>query len=282
LTNSFPYRLPDELGEIVRAQEECPGVYYVSLQSNDRYTEYYVVLVDAGAISQQAKSYGQEIPGNLLLYNLEVPGSGRSIIDYEIRRYQVRNSIPVEQGDTLLTLARYGAEDHPEYFGAIPPPLETPWGCMTRHRKLTDGVFWLETDQGRECLAVCGTLWEQALSDFTRRLAQDWERTQDYQFYDQVACCLPFFELGRDHKDIRRWYDRPALMNAIWRDYPEYAAAWNLREVSGLNDAAGLFLRSLGVEAELRVTAEDAIQLSGEGECEFLRIEEAVGKSPPN
>jgi hypothetical protein len=190
------------LGEIVRAQDECPGVYYVSLRDGERYTEYHVVQADAEAISQQAKSYGKEIPGNLLLYSLEVPDSGRSIIAYEIRRYQVRNSIPVEQGDTLLTLARYGAEEHPEYFGAVPPPLETPWGSMTRHRKLMDGVFWLETDQGRECLAVCGTLWEQSLSDSTRRLARDWERTQDYKFYDRASCCLAFFELGRNHEDI--------------------------------------------------------------------------------
>ena len=34
-------------------------------------------------------------------------------------------------------------------------PLHTPRGNTVRHKRLLNGVYWIETDQCRELLAVC-------------------------------------------------------------------------------------------------------------------------------
>ena len=52
-----------ELGEIYLREEQCPGVYYLSvLPTIGRGGEYYVVLTDA-PISQEIRTMGRKLEG---------------------------------------------------------------------------------------------------------------------------------------------------------------------------------------------------------------------------
>lgn len=74
------------------------------------------MTADAPAISEKAWTYGQEFPGHpdLRVYDILQPKSGRYIIDFEMRRYQIKCHLPeIEDEDSLYTAALYGAEEHP-------------------------------------------------------------------------------------------------------------------------------------------------------------------------
>ena len=51
-------------------------------------------------------------------------------------------------------------------------------------------------------------------------------------------------------------------MNAILEYWPEYAVSFNAHEQAGLNDGAGLFLRSLGIEVDLSSSVDRMITLT--------------------
>ena len=128
----FPRRstfdLTAELGEVVTVELKSPGVYYIATKKAGdipECPEVYVVTADAPAISEKAWTYGQEFPGHpdLRVYDILQPKSGRYIIDFEMRRYQIKCHLPeIEDEDSLYTAALYGAEEHPDYFGAFPVP----------------------------------------------------------------------------------------------------------------------------------------------------------------
>lgn len=90
--DQLPFDLTKELGAVIRAEEICPGVYSIVTDELQWGREYYVVTGDAPAISDKARSYGQEFAGkpDLRVYNLDQLESGRHIIDFEIIRYQKR------------------------------------------------------------------------------------------------------------------------------------------------------------------------------------------------
>ena len=56
----LPFCLDDTVGEIVRASQECPGVYYIAARKQDGKflaDEYYVVEKSSPAISKEAMAY---------------------------------------------------------------------------------------------------------------------------------------------------------------------------------------------------------------------------------
>jgi hypothetical protein len=286
--DDFPFDLGDVLGELAAAGLECPGVYYASFRPHtetEPFTyEYYIVEGAAQAISKEAKTYGKEIPGHpgLLLYSMDEPANGHRIIEYEIGRYKVKHGIPLAATETLHSIALFNMEYHPEYFGAYPVPFDTPWGHTTRHRAVDNGVYWIETDQGEQVLAICYPIWVVELSDAAKNLARqldsDLERgiesTLGYLFFSEKDCCVPIFELlwARPSWKQSEKIDVPALMNAIWSNHPDYAAAFNMQEQSGLNDTFGLLMNTLGVKTELRRFAENMIALHPEAGTDFLRL----------
>lgn len=75
-----------------------------------------------------------------------------------------------ENRSILLSSAAYFADDYPEYFGAIPAPMVTLRGYMTRYIVLSDGIFVLETDAGARLIAVAGIIWSVELQDTTIQL----------------------------------------------------------------------------------------------------------------
>ena len=274
-----------ELGELCSVELECPGVYYLAVKTETDHglfpTEYYLVL-DGAPISKEAKRYGIPLENSQgLVFSLEQEDSGAKIIEYEIFKYRVLNHLPLPGNETLHGCAVYAAELYPEYFGMLPVPALTPWGYTTRHRALASGIYWIETDQCVEVLAVSHPTWAADLSGSVLRHARQTDydiehginHTLGYKFFSKEVSCVVIFELLPYHSE---WLtdgraDLPALMNAILEYWPEYAVTFNAHEQAGLNDEVGLFLRSIGIEVELSGSVERMITLTPGAGIDFLR-----------
>lgn len=245
-TNDLPFDLSAELGEVVAAELKSPGVYYIATRKAGdipECPEVYVVTADAPAISEKARTYGQEFPGHpdLRVYDTLQPKSGRYIIDFEIRRYQIKCHLPeIEDEESLYTAALYGAEEHPDYFGAFPVPSFTPRGFTVRHKTILNGVYWLETDRCEEMLAVCYPIWQGDITVPEQNQGEQLEydqihgidNTLGYLFFSKQNSIIPLYELSLLHSEIEESgvVDVAALLNAICKFYPEYATIHNEEE----------------------------------------------------
>lgn len=241
-----------KLGTVTEAELVIPDVFGAVLEDQETgiAEEAFIVSRNAVNISMAAKRYGvttTEHP-ELLVYLESSTGNSRYIIEYELFRYKIRNQLPIPEGENIRTLAAIGTEMYPGYFGTYPVPYLTPWGYTTRHKVLSSGLFWLETEQFHQGLAVAFPKYDD-LSDGTRALAEygnDSPAPTDgqisgYLFFREQDSVVPLFELifmvGK--QELCHVIDRAALMNAIYQYHPEYAAQHNLAEQMGWNDGAG-------------------------------------------
>ena len=105
------------IGGIRDTEEECPGVWYVSTYGGGerRGTEFYVVEKNADAIPAGAKAYGTAILGcpDYLLYPMDAERQTRRIIQYEIRRHRMRESVSDGDRESLRETALDGMEECP-------------------------------------------------------------------------------------------------------------------------------------------------------------------------
>ena len=274
--------LTDKIGSIEEVEELCLGVHYVTAKREDDLLsgEYYVVK-EKSAVPQAAKSYGQKISG-LRLFSITDGGEEYKIIQYEVAKYRAQNNLPLDE--PLRATAFFAAQSFPEYFGAFPVPLHTPRGCTIRHWVMDNGIYWLETDQCEEILAVCYPVWSTELSGLVEKLGEqtEYDRTHDieetlgYIFFPAKISCIPLRELIRTRPE---WtgtvIDKPALMNAIWAVAPEYAALMNCQEQSGRNDLFFALLAEAGVQVEPNISTDNMIGIfpdSGENFLLFDRV----------
>ena len=60
-------------------------------------------------------------------------------------------------------------------------------------------------------------------------------------FFPERAICLAVFELGRTYRAMRECpqIDATAMMNAIYRDFPDYAVKYNIMEQAGGGNPLG-------------------------------------------
>lgn len=280
--DNFPYELIENmLGEINESEQEIPGVFYLSVSGSRKWREgeYYAVLEQAPAISQEAKGYGLLIEKDLglLLYPFAKDDSGWKIVQYELYRYRTANKLPLPEKDALINSALYGREIHPNYFGAYPVPALTPWGYTLRYKVMDNGVYWMETSQCRRALAVCAPIWQE-LSDTAMKIAVQAGHEQESEmegpvFFEERYYCIPIWELMKLRK---KWesgvVDKAALMNAIWQNCPEYATIYNAQVQQGLHDTTGLLLNAVGIETELKPDIGDTIFISPQASVEFLHF----------
>lgn len=273
----------EELGILLSFELECPGVYYIMVESKESKPlakEYHLVLKDA-PISIAARQYGAPPQsGEALVFPLDKENSGAKIVEYEICKYLLKQKHPLPNGWDIRSRAVYAAEIHPEYFGMLPVPSMTPWGQTLRNLILSNGIYWLETDQCKEVLAVCYPVWTSAFSAAVMLEADQLgydinhgiDKTMGYLFFSKEASCIAIFELLRTHPE---WIStgkiyQSALMNAIWEFHPEYALAYNTQEMVGLNDSLGLLLRMFGVNAELIGSVDRTIRLTVDAGVDFI------------
>ena len=283
----LPKELEDFFYEVKFVEVEAPGVYSIIARMHpDRLLtdEFYVVDRSSTIISDAAKKYGgamSEIP-QFLLFPYDKKDGGFPIIAYELARYRVTNGEKLECMGNLHNMAFYGMEQYPHYFGYYPAPTMTPKGYMTRYQTIDNGIFLLETDQGNRLMAVCYPIWESDLSDALTAaglqtdydIAHNISETLGYLFFEESYFCLVIFELVylREEWVKSGMVDLAALMNAIWRDQPGYAAAHNLSEQSGLHDALGVLLNILGTEVELSSSTDRMIAITPNAGCDYLHL----------
>jgi hypothetical protein len=270
---SLPWDLSDDLGEIYSAEEECPGVWYVSVEMEGSIVgaEYYIIEPNAPCLSAEARKYGEPLPHHpeLLAIELLDPTAGRYVVKYEMLRYLTMKNLPLPEDESLLEIAVYGMELNPEYFGKYPVPRETPHGYTTRFKELMNGMFFLETDRCEAMLSVCYPIWNSDLSEYTvahgvhtaHDLACGVDHSFGYLFFPEDAACLVIFEILPLHPELIEagTIDPHALKNAIWMQFPEYAALYNLNEQAGLNDTFGLLSKEMGIDIELVSSADHMI-----------------------
>ena len=268
----FLEALEAEIGEVRDTEEECPGVWYVSTYGDGERdgTEFYVVDRNADAIPNEAKAYGAEIPDcpGYLLYPMDAERQVRKIIQYEILRYRMREGASDADRETLRETALDGMEECPAYFGAFPPPSMTPYGHTARYKVLMNGVFWIQTDCLDSALAIAYPIWDDAFSEYVMRMAQGDADGFGYLFFPETAICLAIFELGRTYSAMRECpqVDAAALMNAVYREFPDYAVKFNLMEQSGGDSPLGRALN----RAEHPASADRMVCLTPEAGTDFL------------
>lgn len=280
----IPGDLPQKLGEVLGGtsplEVEGPGVYYLA---GGIYGEFYIVEQSSSIISETAKSYGKQHPdfAGLLIFAFGDVHSGSKIIAYELEKYAAGQRLPDHDSASLRSVAVYAAEYHPEFFGTYPVPLRTPWGSTLRHKQIENGVYWLETDQCQEVLAICYPIWDSELSTEAISLGAitEYDQTHNidvicYLFYKKEDACVPIFELLKTRQNWSRTgrIAIPALMNAMWRNHPGYVLGHNIREQAGANDVVSLLLRQFGMEAAPNISLENVIALFPDAGIEYLRF----------
>lgn len=284
---SLPFDLKDcrdELGLVKSAVIKCPGVYWLhmlAISEGRPSFDFYAVMEDA-PISKEARTYGKWLPTHpeLLLYQIDETNFSHKIIEYEIFKFYIKNNLPTPENETLRSLAAYAMEVCPSYFGTYPAPTVTPWGYTTRYKTLNPGVFWIETDQCAVTLAVSCVMQDDLservygfarLTDFDK--AHGLDKTMGYLFFQEKTMCLAIFELMRaSSKSQWSMINVPALMNVIWRDFPEYAAEYNYCEQAGKHDILGNLLRIYEPHHELKSCLERMVSVSLDAGFDFLRF----------
>lgn len=277
--------LEEAFGEIVFWEEECLLVFHMSVRTEESALipkEYYIVDIDTPAISTKAKQYGRPIRKlpKLLSYSMDDAYSGHKIIAYEIWRYKVQNHHLVDAGESFREFALFAAEYHPDYFGAFPAPIITPHGYTVRYQTMDNGIYYVETDEGKELIAFCMPLWEMfsgytskvgkhAVYDTSHGLVEE----EMYMFFAREQSCLPFFELWPERPawKVSPVFNYPAMMNAIWSYFPNYVAAYNTAEQRGMHSIETAFL-GMNMDIDLEANPEHMITFTPDAGIEFLNI----------
>lgn len=265
-----------ELGEIYRWEEECPGVYYLAVLLDAANAEEYYIVLEDGPISQEARAMGRPLQSAAVLaYLLNSEDGAHTAVKYEVLKYLTLRGLPLPESSSLLDTALFGMERRPDYFGAYPVPFLTPWGRTLRHRPLDNGVYWIETEQCLEVLALCYPVWDGELSEGLSELGQTLaiEGETGYLYLSKEAACVAVWELLHTRSELidAGLIRKPELMNAIWRYQPGYALGYNAQEQAGLHDALGLLLYALGVEdRELEGPPEYMIAMDPEAGTDYI------------
>ena len=285
-TDSLPFDIEDDIGEVLASERLCPGVYYVSARDLEKGLphEYYIASKREAPLSEQAKAYGtpMDCDEDLLAFLLENEKGGGTVVRYEVQKYRAAYQMPMLDDEAILVTAIYGMEHYPEYFGDYPVPTLTPRGATLRHKRLACGVYLLETESFERMIAVCYPVWSCDLSDYTLKQAelldsdarQGIDSTLGYLFFPEDAGCLALFELWKWYDEFMAsgLIDREAMMNAIWQKHPEYAALFNRQEQEGLNDGTAYFWRWLGYDVEPEGKTENLIRFAPDAGSDYLRF----------
>ena len=273
--------LEDEIGEIVNISEWSLGVYHVDARKDGPFLREYFAVPDSSPIAARVRRYGERRDGLRLFDNAD-DSSGWQIVQYEIMKYNgAYGGKPVAEA-VFRDVSLHAMELYPEYFGLFPVPFHTPHGYTLRHRTLSNGVYWLETSQYRELLAICFPIWNARLSAAAlmggERLEIDKAGEADvdatpYLFFSRELSCVPLYELLATHEEWRGTVIRPrALMNALWEYTPAYAMYLN----GGMDPPLAIFSEVLRAEMGCAMPEPDgkhvAAMFPGEG-TDFLLLE---------
>ena len=272
--------LEDEIGEFVEIKEWYPGVYYISASQDKQFFEEYYAVMDDSPMAEKVRNYGEKRDG-LRLFEQADDSSGWRVVQYEISKYRITEVGEPTPEWLFRDMTLHAMELHPEYFGVFPVPFHTPHGYTLRYRTLDNGVYWLETSECKELLAVCFPIWNAELSPVAavcgKKLEPSWtagiEKPTEYRFFSQELSCVPLYELMETR---RKWegtvIDRSALMNAIWKYAPVYAMHLNGQHPPGLNTACINFLEESGCEVMPQSNGKDVFGMFPDAGMDYLLL----------
>lgn len=269
--------LEEEVGDIESIKEYNPGVYHIDAVREEQFLREYFAVLNTAPMAEKVRPYGKELDG-LRLYDLEDISSGWRIVQYEICKYNITvKGKPVPE-DLFRDIGLHAMEVHPEYFGAFPVPFHTPHGFTLRCRTLANGIYWLETSEYEELLAVCFPIWNAELSAAAELCGEITEydkaspikRPTPYRFFPKRFSCVPIYEL----METRGEWDgtvisRPALMNAIWENMLEYAMRLNGQSTPKTKIA---FWEDMGLEMMPRTDGRHLIGMFPDAGTDFLLL----------
>jgi len=219
---TLDFNLPGIHREYIRDRiEECPGVFYLSVCRPDSIVrrELYAVLPSAvpEIISEETITYGNQI-GDICFFEYDVEHNGWHLVQFEILRYKTKHGFLQDKTESLYSVAMFAAELYPEYFGETIPPRCTPWGLVIRHRKVADGIYFLETDRCQWVLALSFPVWSIDLSDSTQKhgsfCAEDkrlGQKEAEYLYFRRDDCEPVIFELLQNeaYKKVKDFWKLP-------------------------------------------------------------------------
>lgn len=273
--------LEEEIGPAANIEEWCPGVFFIEVDQGSVFMKEYFVVLDEAPMAAKVRNYGKKMDG-LRLFAQDDDSSGWRIVQYEISKYSFTVKGKHLPEELFQDMSLHAMELHPEYFGTFPVPYHTPCGCTLRHQTLDNGVYWLETSQCKELLAVCFPIWNAELSPASASLAKllTWdaavgvEKAMGYIFFTRESSCVPIYELMMTRQ---KWsgtvIDVPALMNALWRYAPKYAVHLNGGKTQVLDDELTRLLGKAGEEAIPQPDGKHMIGMFPDAGTDFLLLE---------
>ena len=224
--------LEEEVGEIKSVKEYSPGVYHIDAIREEQFLLEYFAVLDTAPMAEKVRPYGKELDG-LRLYDLEDDACGWRVVQYEISKYSISVKEKPVPEELFRDMTLHAMEVHPEYFGTFPVPFHTPHGFTLRYRTLANGIYWLETSECEELLAVCFPIWNAELSPAAAvcgkvMACDENENATPYRFFPKRFSSVPIYELMETRKEWEGTViSLPALMNAIWENIPTYAMRLN-------------------------------------------------------
>ena len=280
----LPYaEIHAELGELLHEEQLCSGVFYITVQSeaSGLPVEYYIVDCKSDIISDEAKRFGVPLSASssYLSYVIGDEHGLDKIVRYEVLLYQTRTGNEISRKE-LLSVAVFGMEQVPGYFGEFPVPKHTPYGQLVRYMQITPGAFAIVTNWGAKLVSISYPIWDGELSDYTIKmgLRTDYDLTHGIHdtfgdlFFSEETACLALFELSLEHALNPAVVDMAAAKNAVFARFPEFVLTHNRREITGLNDVSGMMMQMLGVNRELSGKEKNLLTLAPDAGIDYLKI----------
>ena len=232
-------------GVISFVRKVYPGFFYIGVRDDDTQLlrTFYLVAADAApaVLSEEAMGYGA-LFNDRLFFEEGIPGGGWEIVDFEIRRYQLQQGLPLER-DNIYLRSRIYCELYPEYFGGLETPKNTPFGRIMRLKKAAEGLYFAETEKLCWILAVHYVIWQSDdLSDYTKMLGlvDAWDIGAPYMFFtleNSVPAIYELLALEQYRGLLGYIQSKEALAAELYRNHLVYVINHNLLELSGCGAA---------------------------------------------
>lgn len=219
---------PEDIwGELKYLTIPEPSIYFLSSKQVQGYAvpQNYTGRI----VSKEALACGTP-RGDMLYFPL---GETMNIIEYELTRYQLqRTQNKVEQTllqENMASLEQFGRIDCTCYFGAYPPPNETPLGIVEDFIYVDNGIYFAKC-KGEWLLSICEPIADSELTIIGAAFGQ---KKKDYTFYDTVTCAIPICELRHTYPSVAALVSSEgALYQTLCSHFSVYIMTYNEQEPS--------------------------------------------------
>lgn len=234
----------EKWGVIVHWEAPSPGIFALETR---KYDSLFLVDVEhnGGVVSDEAFQYAKATADGYAYFQA---GGGKEIIEYELMRKRLMLPFPTQPEQELrelVSIAHYGAEEYPGYFGPWVPSLLTPFGRMTRYREVDRGIWFVEAGT-RWYLSLCYAQYEeltpQAQKNAVGSNGAPNGHLMENVFWPLAHCAPAVYDLLTGHRDklLPFLTSEAALRRCLLKHFQEFAA---LRSIEEPEDGPVQFLK---------------------------------------